>query len=65
MIEAAAGHIAKDFLIGNTRVKIATDYCENKTPEDVQEILGRIARAAKPMLVAAMLAKEKQAESTG
>lgn len=39
-------HIAREFKIGNTRVRIATDYCEDKTPEDVQKILDRIAENA-------------------
>ncbi len=50
-------HIAKDFMIGNTRVKIATDYCENVTPEEVERILARIARRALPALIAAERAK--------
>lgn len=39
-------NIAKEFYIGNTHIKIATDYCENKTPEDVERILEKIARTA-------------------
>lgn len=61
MVEAPK-HIAKEFMIGNTRVRIATDYCENKTPEQVQEILDRIARITLPYLVAAELKKRENAE---
>ena len=32
-------HIVRDFMIGNTRIKIADNYCRDKTPEDVQRIL--------------------------
>lgn len=51
MIETAS-NIAKDFKIGNTRIQIATDYCENKTPEEVQEILRRIAITAQRNFIA-------------
>lgn len=53
MVKAATGTIAKDFKIGNTRVRIATDFCDTKTPEEVQKILERIARTAKQHFVAA------------
>ncbi len=46
-------HIAKEFKVGNTNVKIATDYCDNKTPEDVQKILNRIAENAMQSFIAA------------
>lgn len=39
-------NIAKDFYVGNTHIKIATDYCEDKTPEDIERILEQFARAA-------------------
>ena len=34
--------------IGNTNVKIADDYCRDKTPEDVNAILKRIGANALP-----------------
>ena len=47
-------HIASDFYIGNTHIQIATDYCEDKTPEDVRRILERVGRnAARSMAAAA------------
>lgn len=58
MVKVIEDHIAKDFMIGNTRIKIATNYCEDKTPEDVQKILDRIAQKVKPGLVASMIKKE-------
>jgi len=36
-------HIVKEFNVGNTRVKIADNYCRDKTREEVDEILKRIA----------------------
>jgi hypothetical protein len=45
--------IVKDFYIENTRVVICDDYCRDKTPEDVNRILGRIAARALPVLQAA------------
>jgi len=39
----AEGNVVKDFLIGNTRIKICDDYCRDTTPEAVQAILDRIA----------------------
>ena len=39
----AEGNVVKDFLIGNTRIKICDDYCRDTTPEAVQAILTRIA----------------------
>lgn len=51
------GKIAKDFKIGNTRIKIATDFCEDKTPEEVQMILERISIAAKQSLIAKKLSE--------
>lgn len=46
MGDTVAGNIAKDFCIGNTRVKIATDYCGNKTSDEINLILQRISRGA-------------------
>ena len=38
----------EEFKIGNTNVKIADDYCRDKTPEDVNAILKRIGANALP-----------------
>ena len=46
-------NIVRDFTIGNTRIKIADDYCRDKTPEEVQEILKRIAIRAQAAISAA------------
>ncbi len=51
-------NIVRDFTIGNTRIKIADDYCRDKTPEDVRRILKEIAQAAQAALSAAALAAE-------
>lgn len=42
MVEA---HVVKDFSIGNTRIKIADDYCRRNAAE-VERILKRIAEQA-------------------
>ena len=36
--------IAEEFMIGNTKIRIATDYCV--APDQVQTILDRIAQRA-------------------
>ena len=37
-------NVVMEMKIGNTKIKIADNYCRDKTPEDVKEILQRIAR---------------------
>lgn len=56
--------IVKEFMIGNTKIKIADDYCKDKTPEDVERILAKIARDAQRSLTAAAIAKEKAAATS-
>ena len=34
--------IVEDFMIGNTRIKIAVNFCKDKTKEDVDAILKHI-----------------------
>lgn len=48
--------VARDFYIGNTHVRIATDYCRPR--EEVDGILQKIARDAQRAF-AAQAAKEK------
>lgn len=43
-MECAEPKIAEEFMIGNTKVRIATDYCCRA--EEVPKILKRIARNA-------------------
>lgn len=52
--------IAKDFKIGNTRIKIATDYCQDRSKEEIDRILERIAEKAQQAISAAHY---KEAES--
>lgn len=42
------GHIVQDFKVGATRIKIADDYCRDKTKEDVEKILRDLARQLLP-----------------
>lgn len=46
-------HIVREFKIGNTRIKIADNYCAGKTKEEVQRILKEIAATAQIHLSAA------------
>ena len=39
-------NIVKDFFIGGTHVIIADNYCKDKTSEDINETLSRIADIA-------------------
>ena len=49
----ATGNVVKEMSIGNTRIKICDDYCQEKTKAEVEEILKRIARnAIGPLTVA-------------
>ena len=43
--------------IGGTTIRIHDDYCKDKTPEDVQKILRRIADFVQGEVVAAELKK--------
>lgn len=37
------GNVVKTYQFGNTRIKICDDAYRDKTPEDIQRILDRIA----------------------
>lgn len=37
-------HIVKEFNIGETKVKIADNFCRNKTEDDIQNILNDAAQ---------------------
>ena len=51
-------HIVRDFTVGNTRIKIADDCCRDRTPEEVRQILRKIARDAQAAISAAALVAE-------
>ncbi len=51
--------VARDFYIGDTHVRIATDYCRPR--EEVPEILRRIARDAQRALTAQYIAEQRKA----
>jgi len=44
------GNVVKEFMIENTRIKICDDYCKDRTPEEVEDILRGIARRVQPVL---------------
>lgn len=50
-------NIVEEFTIGNTRIKIADNYCAGKTKEEVQRILKEIARTAQEHINAAAARK--------
>lgn len=45
-------NIVLDYNIGNTSIKIADNYCSNKTAEDVKRILRDVAKKAQRSLSA-------------
>lgn len=49
-------HVVRDFQIGNTRIKIADNYCRDKTAYDVEWILKSIAEQAQRQFNAAATA---------
>lgn len=54
------GHVVRDFYLGNTRVMICDDYCQNQTPEEVEAILAELSAKMYPHLVAQMLAEQQR-----
>jgi len=53
MTGAETPGIVKDFMVGHTRIKIADDFCRDRTREDVAQALREIARTAQAYLSAA------------
>ena len=51
----AEGNVVSDFQIGNTRIKIADDYCK-KSASEVERICRRIATQAQRQFVLAAAA---------
>lgn len=49
--------IVEDYMIGNTRIKIAVNFCKNKTKEDVDAILNNIKRIAMDDWIGAAMRK--------
>ncbi len=52
MAKVKEGNVVRNFKIGNTRVIICDDYCRDKTPDEVNAILARIACRAQERLSA-------------
>lgn len=59
LAELKPKEVARDFYIGNTHVRIATDYCRPR--EEVPEILRRIARDAQRALTSQYIAEQRKA----
>lgn len=58
----AGAHVVRDFTIGNTRIKIADNYCK-KTALEVEELLGQIAAQAQRHFNAAATAGRYEQEN--
>lgn len=54
------GHVVRDFYLGNTRVMICDDYCQNQTQEEVEAILVELSAKMYPHLMAQMLAERQK-----
>jgi len=54
------GNVVMEKMIGNSRVMICDDYCRDRTPEEVQAILKRIARRALEAFNRPAYEKEKE-----
>lgn len=48
----AESNVLREIKIGNTSIKIAGDYCNDKTEIEVEEILRRIAQQAQRNMTA-------------
>ena len=44
MKDKSQGNIVKCFCIGNAKIKIADDYCRDKTQADIDAVMKRIAQ---------------------
>ena len=42
----ATGNVVREFNIWQTRIRICDDYCKDRTKDDINEILRRIAKNA-------------------
>lgn len=60
----AGANVVRDFKIGNTRIRIADNYCK-KTACEVEQLLGQIAeRAQRQFCAAAAAGKYGQQKNT-
>lgn len=58
----AEGNVVKDFYVGHTRIKICDDCCRDTTPDQVEEIMTRIARIAISSMRRAAAEEKKQGQ---
>ena len=57
------GHVVEEFYHGHVHVRICDDYCRDKTKEEVDAILARIARNAL-IALQPVLRKQKEEEES-
>lgn len=53
-----SGNCVRTMKVGNTRIRICDDYCRDKTPEEVDQILKRVAQIALNSFAAAQMREE-------
>lgn len=58
-------NVVMELKFGNTKVKIADNYCRDKTEEEVEEILERIARIAQRAFNAAAFREQLKNSKRG
>lgn len=56
--------IVEDYMIGNTRIKIAVNFCKNKTKEEVDAIMEQIKRIAMDDWRGAAMRKRHETEES-
>lgn len=56
-------NIVAEYKIGNTVIKVADNYCRDKTPEDIQRILDRIAANVVEYRIAQAAKKAREAKA--
>jgi len=60
VVVAEHGNVVREFMSGNTLIKICDDYCRNKTTEEVDAILSRISQQAQAHFRAQSFATHKE-----
>lgn len=55
------GNVVKQFQNGKLQVNICDDYCRDKTPEEIREIIIKLERISYPSLV--KIQRQKQIDN--
>ncbi len=62
MTDKEPPNIVREFIVGHTQIKIADDFCREKSHEDVTKALREIARTAQAYLSVAAVKAGKNSE---